>query len=142
MNTRKTLAASLALALVLQGCAAHVTRNPNDRPTLVDPARTDMGAYRKNYVECVALANETDAGQAAGSGAAGGAVAGAIVGVVIGAIIGHAFNDTAAGMRYGAALGGVEGGTTGAAGAYGAAQVDQETALRNCLRGRGYGLIR
>jgi len=142
MKAGKAVAVSLALALVLQGCATQVTRNPNERPTLVDPARTDMGAYQRDYGECAALANETDAGQAAGSGAAGGAVAGAIVGVVIGAIIGHAFNDTAAGMRYGAALGGVEGATGGAAGAYGAARVDQETALRNCLRGRGYSLIR
>lgn len=142
METLKAPAASLALAMLLQGCATQIGTNPNARPSLVDPARTDMAAYQKDYGECAALANQTDAGQAAGSGAASGAVAGAIVGVLVGALIGHALDDTSAGMRYGAALGGLEGGTAGAAGAYGAARVDQETALRNCLRGRGYSLIR
>lgn len=142
MDPRKALALSLACALLLQGCASRIARDPNVRPTLVDPARTDMIAYDRDYGECAALANQTDAGQSAGSGAAGGAVAGAIVGALIGAVIGHALNDTAAGMRYGAALGGVEGGTAGAAGGYGAARADQERALRNCLWGRGYSLIR
>ncbi len=142
MRNRKTLAACVAVAIALQGCATQIARNPDARPTLVDPARTDMTAYERDYGECVALANQTDAGQAAGSGATGGAVAGAIVGALIGAVIGHAFNDTAAGARYGAALGGVEAGTAGAAHGYGAARLDQETALRNCLKGRGYNLIR
>lgn len=130
------------MALLLQGCATQIARNPNARPTLVDPARTDMAAYERDYGECVALANQTDAGQSAQAGAVGGAAAGAVVGALIGAVIGHALNDTSAGMRYGAALGGVQGGTEAAAGAYGAARGDEETALRNCLRGRGYGLIR
>lgn len=142
MNAFRLVALLAAAALLATGCASRITRDPNARPTLVDPGRTDMAAYERDYGECVALANQTDAGQSAGSGAAGGAVAGAVVGALIGAVIGHAFNDTAAGARYGAALGGLEGGTAGAAGAYGAARVDQETALRNCLRGRGYALIR
>ncbi len=140
MNPR--IVTGLLLATLLSGCASLIPRNPGSRPALVDPARTDMTAYQRDYDGCVALANETDAGQAAGSGAAGGAVAGAVVGALLGAVIGHAFNDTAAGARYGAALGGVQGGTGAAAGAYGAARADQETALRNCLKGRGYHLIR
>lgn len=142
MEIARRLLCTAAIALAVSGCASQITRDPGARPTLVDPKLTDMAAYERDYGECVALANQTDAGQSAGSGAAGGAVAGAVVGALIGAVIGHTFNDTAAGARYGAALGGLEGGTAGAAGAYGAARVDQETALRNCLRGRGYALIR
>ena len=142
MDIRAAGFAAVLFAALLSGCASQISRNPHDRPTLVDPARTDMAAYQKDYDGCVALANQTDAGQAAQSGAAGGAVAGAVVGALIGAVIGHAFNDTAAGARYGAALGGVQGGTGAAAGAYGAARADQEIALRNCLKGRGYNLIR
>lgn len=142
MRPGKLAAASLVSLLLIQGCAGQITRDPNARPTLVDPARTDMAAYQRDYGDCVALANQTDAAQAAESSAAAGAVAGALLGAVVGAVIGHAFNDTAAGARYGAALGGIDGGLGGASGAYGAARVDQETALRNCLNGRGYNLIR
>lgn len=142
MDAFRPLAALVVVMLLVPGCATQIARDPHARPTLVDPARTDMAAYDRDYGECVALANQTDAGQAAGAGATGGAVAGALVGALIGAVIGHAFNDTAAGVRYGAALGGLEGGTAGAAGGYGAARVDQESALRNCLKGRGYALIR
>jgi len=142
MDARLGALPLLLALLVFQGCASHITRDANARPTLVDPARTDMTAYQRDYGDCVALANQTDAGLAAENSAAAGAVAGALVGAVIGAVIGHAFNDTAAGARYGAALGGLDGGLGGAAGAYGAARVDQETALRNCLKGRGYNLIR
>lgn len=142
MKSRRVVAASLAAGLLLSGCASQIARDPNTRPTLVDPARTNMTDYDRDYGECVVLANQTDAGRSAGAGAATGAVAGVIVGALIGAAVGYAFNDTAAGARYGAALGGVDGGVGGAAGAYGAARVDQETALRNCLRGRGYSLIR
>lgn len=142
MDIRAAGVTAVLFTVLLSGCASQISRNPHSRPTLVDPARTDMAAYERDYDGCVALANQTDAGQAAGSGAAGGAMAGALVGALLGAVIGHAFNDTAAGARYGAALGGVEGGIGGAAGSYGAARVDQETALRNCLRGRGYSPIR
>jgi len=132
----------LAIVLTLPGCATRIAADPNERPTLVDPARTDMTAYRKDYGECVVLANQVDAGQVAGGGAAAGAVAGALVGTLIGAVIGYAVNDTATGMRVGASLGGIEGALGGSSGAYGAARADQEGALRNCLRGRGYNLIR
>jgi uncharacterized protein YcfJ len=142
MKSGELAAASLASLLLVQACAGQITRNPDARPSLVDPARTDMAAYQRDYRDCVALANQTDAAQAAENSAAAGAVAGALLGAVIGAVIGHAFDDAAAGARYGAALGGLDGGLGGAAGAYGAARVDQETALRNCLKGRGYNLIR
>ncbi len=140
--SRTNAALSLVLVLALPGCATRIAADPNERPTLVDPARTDMGAYRRDYGECAALANQVDAGEVAGSGAAAGAVAGALVGTLIGAVIGYAVNDTATGMRVGASLGGIEGALGGSSGAYGAARADQEGALRNCLRGRGYNLIR
>jgi len=142
MFTNKATCYALLAALLLPGCAATVPVNPYQRPTLVDPARTDMVRYEHDYYQCVQLANQTDAQQSSAANAAAGAVAGAVLGAVVGAIIGAAFNDAGTGAAYGAALGGVDGGVAGAAGGYTTARVDQETALRNCLRGRGYYIIR
>lgn len=61
--TQRGAALALAIVLALPGCATRIAADPNERPTLVDPARTDMTAYRKDYGECVALAYQVDAGQ-------------------------------------------------------------------------------
>ncbi len=139
---RSVVCVVLVVCVLVTGCLATVPVNPYERPTLVDPYRTDMVAYQRDYGQCASLANQTDAQAAANSGAVGGAVLGVLFGAAVGAIIGAAFHDAGSGAAFGAALGGVEGAAGGAAGSYGAARADQEGSLRACLRGRGYNLIR
>ena len=142
MRTKQAIWRALVVAVLISGCAATVPVNPNERPTLVDPARTNMGAYQMDYGQCAQLANQTDAQQASASNAFAGAAFGAFVGAALGAIVGAAFGDAGGGAAWGASFGAVDGAASGAAGGYSAGRIDQETALRNCLRGRGYKIIR
>lgn len=142
MRTPKSACRVLVVALLVSSCAATVPVNPNDRPTLVDPARTDMVAYQRDYGQCAQFANQTNAQQTSSSGAASGAVVGAVLGALVGAIVGLAVQDAGTGAAIGAAIGAVDGGFGGAAGGYAAGRGDQEATLRNCLTGRGYYLIR
>ena len=137
----RTLCSTLIITL-LAGCATTVPMQSTGRPTMVDPKYTDMARYEADFGDCARLANETDAANTAAANAAARGVAGAIVGGILGAIVGAAFGDAGSGARYGAALGGVEGVAVGGSQGYVAGRIDQETALRNCLTGRGYRLIR
>jgi uncharacterized protein YcfJ len=116
------------VCLAVVGCAT-VPPAPNPGYSLVDPARTDMQAYQRDYAACAALATQGDPVASGVAGAGIGALFGALVGSVIGG------RD---GARYGAQLGAIH----GAAGGTVAGVADQQGTLRRCLVDRGYSLIR
>lgn len=112
--------------LLSTGCAVAPQRLDY---SLIDPKNVDMARYGQDYNECAGLANQTDVGERAGQGAAFGAILGAIVGAAI-------CGRNCAGQ--GAALYGTAGAAGGAAGGV----REQQRALRICLAGRGYTVIR
>jgi hypothetical protein len=119
--------AMLILALAMAGCAH--SYQPIVDMQGVDPVRynQDLSACR-DYADQVNIAGE----------AAGGAGIGAALGSAIGAIAG-AFNGGAGGgAALGAGVGAVAGGAKGTAGA---AQGQQQV-IANCLRHRGYAVLR
>lgn len=97
--------------------------------SLIDTKGVDMARYQDDYNECAALANQTDVAERAASGAVFGALLGAVVG---GALCGRTCATSVA--AWGA------GGGTGGAIANGVRE--QQTALRACLAGRNYRVIR
>lgn len=121
----KRIMAVLAVSL-LAGCAVAPQR---DNYSIVDPKGVDPARYRQDYSECAALANQTDVGERA----AGGAVGGALFGAVIGSLF-CGRNCANQGAMAGA-IGGVSGGVGGGV-------REQQVALRRCLAGRGYNVIR
>ena len=136
MSRALLLALAVAVAVTSTGCAVAPIANPNY--SLVDPKGVDPARYDQDYRECAALANQTDVGERAESSAAAGAVAGALIGALLGVAIGG--NGSSAG--YGAGIGAASGVSRGAvAGAASGAQ-EQQMALRRCLAGRGYSVIR
>jgi hypothetical protein len=123
------------LASLLGGCAvAPVAR---DDYSLIDPKGVDMERYRQDYSECAALANQTRPEDRAVAGGIGGAALGAAFGALLGAVI--CGSDCA---RTGAGIGAVSGGAQGAVGAGASGVHEQQIALRRCLAGRGYNVIR
>ncbi len=117
--------AAIALTIIT-GCAV---APQNQNYSLIDPQGVNMDQYQTDYAQCSALANQTDVGDRAVGGAAAGAIFGALLGAVL-----CGRNCVGAG-----ATGGALGGATGAAtrGVH-----EQQHALRACLRGRGYNVIR
>lgn len=121
----KTIFTIIALCL-LSGCAIGL---PNGDYSLIDQKGIDMATYNSDYADCAALANQTDVGgRAAGSAAAG---------ALIGALLGGMFCGRNC-ARDGAAAGMVSAGIGGA----GSGVQEQQGALRRCLAGRGYRVIR
>lgn len=118
--------AVLLLWLLLAACAVAPR---NDAYSLIDPRGVDMTKYQADYDDCANLANQTSVGERA----AGGAVFGALLGAAIGgALCGRNCTKSAAGWgTAGGTGGGVAGGVR-----------EQQTALRACLAGRGYRVIR
>jgi hypothetical protein len=131
-----TLALAVAVALASTGCAVAPIANPNY--SLVDPKGVDPARYDQDYRECAALANQTDVGERAASNAAAGAIAGALIGALLGVAIGG--NGSSAG--YGAGIGAASGLSHGAAAGTASGVQEQQMALRRCLMGRGYSVIR
>jgi hypothetical protein len=127
MNHYQSTATATAV-LLLSACST-VPSYPQFDYALVDPQRTDLVAYDKDYNECAALANQASVGNSA----AGGAVIGAGVGALLGALL-CGRQCAAWGAGYGAGYGGTSGAIS--------ATVDQQSTLRNCLVGRGYHVIR
>jgi hypothetical protein len=120
--------ATATAALFLGACSTVPSHQQYDY-ALVDPQRTDMVAYDKDYNDCAALANQANVGNAA----VGGAVIGAGVGALLGALL-CGRQCAAWGAGYGAGYGGTSSAVV--------ATVDQQATLRNCLTGRGYHVIR
>lgn len=118
--------AAAAIAVALAGCQVAPLRMDY---SLIDPQGVDMARYEADYNGCAALANQTDVGERAAGGAA--------FGVLFGAILGAALCGR--GCAGAGAQGGIIGGTTGAVSS---GVREQQTALRACLAGRGYRVIR
>ncbi len=98
------------------------------------PGKT-QASYERDLAECRQYAERVSTGRSAGRGAlTGGAVGGAMSGLV-GAIIGEDFGTS---LAAGAAAGAVGGGAGGAA----SAVRTQEQIINNCMRGRGYNVLR
>lgn len=115
------------LAAALAGCA--VAPQVQQNYSYIDPQGVDMDLYAKDYAECSGLALQTNPVDRAAGGAAFGALFGAVLGAVL---CGRACVGAGA-------AGGALGGSTGAA----ASGVrEQQGALRACLAGRGYRVIR
>src|SRR5690348_8068579 len=130
------LALAVAVAVTSTGCAVAPVANPNY--SLVDPKGVEPAQYDQDYRECAALANQTDVGERAASNAAAGAVAGALIGALLGVAIGG--NGSYAG--YGAGIGAASGVSQGAVAGAASGVQEQQLALRRCLIGRGYSVIR
>ncbi|MCR4297533.1 MAG: hypothetical protein NUV75_02085 [Gallionella sp.] len=114
------------LCVMLAGCA--VAPRQMDY-SLVDTHKVNIEQYQADYEECAALANQTSVGA--------NAVAGVGVGAVIGGILGAVICGREC-ANQGAAFGAGYGGVSGAAGGV----REQQGALRACLAGRGYNVIR
>ena len=95
---------------------------------ITDLGGVDLNKYEKDLYECRRYAAQIDVG----GDALAGLVAGALVGAVVGSAVGD--RDTA---KKGAKVGAVAGMTGEAADS----AVEQETVIRNCLRGRGYKVL-
>jgi hypothetical protein len=115
------------IVLTLAACAQ--TYEP-----VVDLKGVDQNKYQADLAECRAYAEKVSpVGEAAT-----GAVLGAALGAGIGAIAGAAGGDVSTGAGYGAAIGGTAGLAGG--GAHGVS--GQIEVINNCLRGRGYKVLR
>jgi hypothetical protein len=131
----KRLISFAAVAVALNGCA--VAPVAQSDYSLIDPKGVDMAQYQQDYAECAALANQTKPEDRAVAGAAGGAAFGAVFGAILGAAI--CGRDCAG---YGAGVGAASGVAQGAAYGAGSGMQEQQMALRRCLAGRGYRVIR
>lgn len=125
------LIAVTVAALGIQGCAS-VSPHSDPSLSLIDPRGVDMRLYERDYQDCAALANQTRSGQRA--------VAGAVAGALLGAVIGNAYKPYG-GSGWGA-YGASVGAGAGAGGMFAEAEREKQTALRLCLRNRGYSVIR
>jgi len=122
----------LFLSISLAACSGK-----GHRP-LVDfaasPGKTPE-TYEQDLAQCGQYAESVRSGRSAGRGAAGGAVIGGVASGLFGGIIG---GDVGRSAAAGAAVGGVGGAAGGAA----SAGRTQEEIINNCMRGRGYSVLR
>lgn len=129
---KKTMMLFLLVAVMLAGCSGK-----GHRP-LVDyaasPGKTP-DIYEQDLLDCQQYAESVSSGGSTARGAAGGAALGGILSGVVGAIVGGDFGTSVAA---GAASGAIGGGVGGAA----SAAQTQEQIINNCMRGRGYSVLR
>ncbi len=118
---------SLTAAMLIAGCA-------QSYDPIVDTKGVDQARYEQDLAECRQYAEQVSP---AGEAAAGG-VLGAAFGAALGAVIG-AFSGSAG---RGAAIGAATGGVTGTAGGAVGGVEGQKDVIDNCLRGRGYSVLR
>lgn len=101
---------------------------------MVDFRGADTSRYPADLAECRQYAEQlSPAGDAATAGVVGAAV-GAVLGLAVGAVTGSA--------GQGAAVGAITGGGGGAVSGAVAGGREQETVIANCLRNRGYAVLR
>lgn len=123
MTRLSTLTLPVLLALLTLGCRA------TDDPPIVDMRGVNVGQYNVDLTECQAYADQVQAGRDVARGTVGGAVVGGAVGAAVGN------SDTA---QRAAGAGAVLGASRGAR----SAMTERERVLRNCLRGRGYRVLK
>ena len=123
-------AASAALGIAVLGACAQ-TYQP-----IVDTKGVDQTKYQQDLAECRQYAEQVNpAGEALA-----GALLGAGLGAALGAITGSFGNAVAVGTA--AAAGAAYGGTVGVASGAGRGVQGQIAVIDNCLRGRGYSVLR
>lgn len=116
-----------AMALALAGCA-------KSYEPIVDMKGVDQARYQQDLGECRAYAEKVSpAGEAATSGVIGAGI-GAALGAIVGAFTGGAGTGAALGAGVGGAGGAASGGLHGVEG--------QKQVINNCLRHRGYAVLR
>lgn len=128
----KMLMVFVVLTIALGGCSGKSHRPIVD--FVASPGKTQE-TYERDLAECRQYAERVSSGRSTAQGAAGGAALGGAISGVFGAIIGGDFG-TSAGA--GAAAGAISGGAGGAA----SAARTQEEIINNCMRGRGYSVLR
>lgn len=116
-----------AVCLLLAGCA-------QSYEPIIDRKGVDQARYEQDLAECRQYAEQVSP---AGEAAAGGLL-GAAFGAALGAVVG-AFSGSAG---TGAAVGAATGGVTGTAGGAVGGVQGQKQVIDNCLRGRGYSVLR
>lgn len=136
MKKQCALMMAVVMAVSTTGCAVAPVADRNY--SLVDPRGVDPVKYDEDYRECASLANQTDVGERAATSGAAGAVMGALVGALLGVAIGGNGSSAA----YGAGVGAAAGASQGAVGGAASGAREQQVALRRCLAGRGYSIIR
>jgi outer membrane lipoprotein SlyB len=126
MKARLRPALALSVA-VLAGCA-------QSYEPIVDMKGVNQARYQQDLSECRSYAEKVSpAGEAATSG-----VIGAGIGAALGAIVGVFSGSPGTGAALGAGVGGAGGAASG--GLHGAA--GQKQVINNCLRHRGYAVLR
>lgn len=101
---------------------------------MIDTKGVDEVQYRQDLSECRAYAEQVSPGAEAATSGAAGAVFGAALGAIAGAFGGNAGTGAALGSGIGGVTGAASGGAHGAAG--------QKQVIDNCLRHRGYAVLR
>ena len=123
----KKIAVSMCVTAMLTGCAGY-------RP-IVDMQGVDRMRYEQDLKECQRYAEQISPAKSTAAGAGIGAGLGALVGVVVGATLNV---DVGKMAGFGAAIGGLNG---AAVGGTEAAKV-QVQIIQNCMKGRGYSVLR
>lgn len=124
-------AAAIAITIILTGCAA---LDPSQRPVInyqhvvVDPSVCKKCNYQVDIFQCNNIAHHNTNYM---GNAAGGAAAGAATGAIIGAILGLDIGTMAAAGAAGGGLGGL-----------GNEAMTVRQMIVNCMRGRGYSVLR
>ncbi|MEW5251152.1 glycine zipper family protein [Microbulbifer sp. 2201CG32-9] len=118
-------------AALITACVSQPDQVPGAGGIVIDTYGVNMRQYQMDLADCkgLSVAAGSDAGRRGVTRAAGGAV----LGGALGAILGDSSSAAAAGAGAGAILGGVSG--VGSAGA------EEQSIVRNCLRGRGYRVL-
>jgi len=126
-NSLRTSVAVLAVGLA--ACA-------QSYQPIVDQRGVDPTRYSRDLAECRQYAEQVNP--------AGEAVAGAVLGAALGAALGAITGSFDSGLSTGtgAAAGAAYGGTLGVASAGANGIEGQIDVIRNCLRGRGYNVLR
>ena len=116
----------ICIILLLSGCAAY-------RP-IVDMRGVNPHQYEADLKECQAYASQVSPAADAVIGAVIGVGVGAALWAVLGSFVGQAGRGAEMGMAVFGTEGALVGATSGAAG--------QVNIIRNCMAGRGYGVLR
>jgi hypothetical protein len=113
--------------MIASGCASY-------RP-IVDMQGVDRARYEQDLKECQRYAEQISPAKSTAAGAGIGAGLGALVGVLVGATLNVNVGQMAG---FGAAIGGLNGAAVGGAESAKA----QVQIIQNCMRGRGYSVLR
>jgi outer membrane lipoprotein SlyB len=127
MATLRPVLATTLVALALASCA-------QSYEPIVDMKGVDQARYQQDLAECRTYAEKVSpAGEAATRGVIGAGI-GAALGAIVGAFGGGAGTGAALGAGVGGAGGAASGGLHGVEG--------QKQVINNCLRHRGYAVLR